>query len=1157
MGFIHLHTHSDYSLLRGLPKIIDLVEAAKKEKQTAVALTDSANFYGAIEFYQACAKKSVKPIIGVEIFLCESMSHLAFGRQPIHPNNLILLCQNYSGFQNALRLITEANLRGMWDTLPFVDESTLAQFGRGLFCLTGTLHGSIPQLFRNQEDEKAERTLRLYQTIFGRDNVILQIAPQALIPEQPLINEKIIALGKKTNSLVVATNNVHYINKDDAEAQNILVWIGEKKTIENTDPESMKNHDFSFRSEEEMRLLFPSHPEVITNTEIVASHCSLELPLGKIQIPGYRVDDHRSVESILHELCVQGFQKRYHVSPDEFKTIASDLDHPLREIVDRFEYECDIISKTGFASYFLIVQDIVNWAKSKSIVVGPGRGSAAGSLVSYLLNITNIDPLQYDLLFERFLNPERISMPDIDLDFADARRDEVIEYVKKKYGEDHVAHIITFGTLAARAAVRDVGRVLGLPYSFCDRIAKLIPMFCDLSTAISQVEELQTLRENDPDCRNLLDIALKLEGVSRHASIHACGILITKGPLTDHAPVQCASGEDRTLVSQFSLHPIEDLGLLKMDFLGLRNLTVIEQTLKIIHSVFGTSINIDSIPVNDQKTFKLFQRGETTGVFQFESAGMKRYLRQLKPNEFEDIIAMVALYRPGPMEFIPDFIAGKHGTKTVHYLHPKLEPILKKTYGIAVYQEQIMQIARDICGFTLGEADVLRKAIGKKIKSLLLEQRDKFVEGGIRNGVPKKTSTRLFDFFEPFARYGFNRSHAACYALIGYQTAYLKANYPSAFLASLMTSDLDNTDRIAIEVAEAKRLGIEVLPPDINESDAAFAVIAREGKNDCIRFGLSAIKNVGAHLVESIIRERKKNGLFRSIENFFNRIQDKDLNKKSLESLIKAGAFDSFRPRSLLLHHIDLCLQFHRSLNAEKKIGQANLFQSSPVQSEPKLSWKKYPEIPLSQLLAEEKKLLGLYISNHPLAELQQKLSHLATPWKEAKNMPNGSIVRIAGIITKIQFHFTKQKEKMAFVSVEDLTGNFELIVFPKIFLESAKIWLVDQCVLVTGTLDLKDDSPKIIARAVKPIPLDRENRYSTKSSAIQRHDNEIGIIVTHHQLQSLLPELSKLLSLYPGSTPVSVLLQEGDRFKKIRTKTKIHFSDILHEELSKLLARA
>jgi len=811
MKFSHLHVHSHYSLLDGLTKIDELIAKAKEEGSTSLAITDHGVMYGVIEFYQKCKKAGLKPVIGVEAYLAPVSRLNKIIKADERNYHLVLLAKNQIGYKNLIKLTSIAHLEGFYYK-PRIDWEVLKKHGEGLIALTACLSGEIPQLIIAEKLDKARKRILEYAELFGPENFYLELQHHPNLEHQAEVNQALINFSRELNLPLVATNDIHYLNKDDDEPQDVLLCLQTKKKKEDRDRLIMLGGDYSFRSVKEMVEAFKEVPEAIDNTQKIAEACDLEIELGQIQLPYFPVPDGQEIETYLDNLCRRGLVERYGKNYEQIEPA----------IKERMDYELSVIKKMGWPSYFLIVADFVNWAKSNKIVVGPGRGSAAGSLVSYLLNITNIDPLKYDLLFERFLNPDRISMPDIDMDFADIRRDEVLRYVENKYGKDHVAQIITFGTMAARAAIRDVGRALNYPYGLCDKLAKMIPMFSKIREAVSEIGELKEIYKNDEAARRIIDYAKRLEGVARHASTHACGVVITKEPLTEYVPLQYASSSDRTIISQFSLHPVEDLGLLKMDFLGLKNLTIIESAIKIMKNTRGLEINIDKIPLHDERTYKLFQAGETTGVFQFESSGMKRYLRELKPTEFEDIIAMVALYRPGPMEWIPDYVNGKQGRKKPNYLHQKLEPILAKTHGVAIYQEQVMQIARDLAGFTMADADVLRKAMGKKIPKLLAEQKEKFVDGCVKNGITSQLGEKIFSFIEPFAGYGFNRSHAACYALIGYQTAYLKAHWPTEFMAALLTSDQQNTDRIAIEIDECRHMGIAVSAPDINQSFAAI-----------------------------------------------------------------------------------------------------------------------------------------------------------------------------------------------------------------------------------------------------------------------------------------------------------------------------------------------
>jgi DNA polymerase-3 subunit alpha len=1079
MKFVHLHIHSHYSLLDGLPKIDELIAKAKEEGMTALALTDHGVMYGVIEFYQKAKAAGLKPIVGEEVYVVPHSRHqknLA-NEQKFH---LILLVKNQVGYQNLIRLTSFAHLEGFYYK-PRIDWELLERYHEGLIGLSACLHGEIPTAILTGNLKKAEEILVRYLNLFGQDNFYLELQHHPTLAGQNQVNQALVELAKKLKVGLVATNDIHYLNKEDAEAQDILLCLQMKKKKEDKDRLSFLSEDFSFKSQEEMIASFHDCPEAIQNTIKIAQSCDLEIELGKMTLPHFEVPSDKTADEFLRELCLEGLALRYGKRSGD------------AEYLERLDYELKIIKKTGFASFFLIVQDFVNWAKGQKIVVGPGRGSAAGSLVSYVLNITDIDPLIYDLLFERFLNPERISMPDFDLDFADARREEVIRYVEEKYGRDRVAQIITFGTMAARAAVRDVGRVMALSYSYCDKIAKMIPFFSSLSQALNTNVELRELYLKDPNAKELLETAKKLEGVARHASTHACGVLITREPLYNYVPLQFASSGDKTIVSQYSLHPIEDLGLLKMDFLGLKNLTLIENVHEIVQKTRGEDIKIEKIPLDDKKTYRLLQHGETTGVFQLESSGMRRYLKMLKPTEFEDIIAMVALYRPGPMEWIPDFIDRKHGQKKIVYLHSKLEPILKKTYGVAIYQEQVMKIARELAGFTLGEADILRKAVGKKIPHLLSKQKKKFIEGCVKNNVSTKLAEQVFSFIEPFAGYGFNRSHAACYAMIGYQTAYLKANFPVEFMAALLTSEEGNTEKINIGVQECQAMGIEVLPPDINESFKHFTVLPQSEK-PTIRFGLLAIKNVGENVISTIIQERREHGLYQNLADFLSRVKSKDLNKKSLESLIKSGALDKFGERGQMLYNIEKMLTFIKETQKNDLNGQANLFGSITTSKINQLKLDKTDTASEKQRLAWEKELLGLYLSAHPYKDYESSLKEVVvscyeinklaqneeelTYWPENNehqlNNFNGAnsrgFIKVAGVITKIQKVLTRTGETMIFATLEDTTGKIEILVFPNTLAQTNHLWQEEKVVIVLGRLSDKEGVPKLICQGVCEI---------------------------------------------------------------------------------------
>ena len=1045
MKFTHLHVHSHYSLLDGLAKIDQLIERAKALNMDSLALTDHGAIYGAIEFYKKAEKAGIKPIIGAELYIAPENRFLKRPNIDRERWHIVVLAKNKTGYQNLIYLITKSHLEGFYYR-PRVDKELLKQHADGLIAMSACLRGEIPQTILAGDIKKAEAKVKEYQNIFGSDNFYLELMPHAHLKEQKIVNQYLKEISKKTGAPLVATNDIHYLYPEDAEAQEILMCIQTNNTIDDKNRMRMED-DFSMRSPEQMIELFKDVPEAIENTQKIVKECNLKIELGKIELPEFLLPEGKTADKYLKELSLAGLKKRY--------------EKVVPEIRGRLNYELEVIEKTGFASYFLIVQDFVNWAKNQDIVVGPGRGSVGGSLVSYLLNITNIDPLKYDLLFERFLNSDRISMPDIDLDFADTRRDEVINYVAQKYGREHVAQIITFGTMAARAVVRDVGRALGYAYTFCDQLAKMIPFQFSLEEALEKVPELIESYKTDAQTKRLIDLAKKLEGVARHSSTHACGIVISKNKIDNYTPRQRASQDDETIVTQYEMHAIEDLGLLKMDFLGLKNLTIIENAINLIKKTRNKEIDIDKIPLDDKKTFELFQRADTTGVFQLESSGMKRYLQQLKPTKFEDIVAMVALFRPGPMNLLPEFIDRKHGRKNITYIHPKLAPILKSTYGIAVYQEQLMRIARDLAGFSLSEADILRKAVGKKIKKLLDEQSEKMIEGMIKNKIDRRTAERIWEFVEPFARYGFNKSHATCYALIGYQTAYLKAHYTPEFMVSLMNAEQNDIDQIAKLVEEARKEGIKVLPPDINESFNNFTLL----QDNNIRFGLTAIKNVGYNVVEALVEERKKNGPYASIGDFLGRVQSKDLNKKSLESMIKAGAFDGLGERGQLLANLEEMLNYSREIQKTKTNGQKNLFDSISSGSFNlfALRIKETASIGPNERVSWEKELLGIYISEHPLYRHQAFLEKHVLAIRNLSHAQTGKRVKIAGIINKIKKFITKTGKPMLFVELEDLTGKIEALVFPSVLEQNPTVWQEGKILTLRGKLSDRDEQLKIL----------------------------------------------------------------------------------------------
>lgn len=1170
MPFVHLHNHSHYSLLDGLLKFDEIIARSKEDGVGHAAITDHGAMYGVIEFYQKCKEEDINPIIGVETYLAPKSRHDKNIKLDALNYHLVLIAKNNHGYKNLIKLISLAHIEGYYYK-PRIDWELLERYHHGIIATSACLGGEIAQLILADDVKKAKKRALDYNSLFGQDHFYLEIMDHPNLEGQAKVNRVMIEMSRELNIPLLATNDAHYNKSEDDEAQDILLCIQNKKKLSDSNRMKMKGlGDFSLKPAKEMITAFADTPQAIENSLKLASMCNLEIPLGETKLPNFKVPTNYDGNTYLKHLCYLGLSKRYGIEyvNNQFKILDKKKlgSLTIELITERLDYELSVIAKMGWPAYFLIVADFVNWAKDNKIVVGPGRGSAAGSIVCYLTGITNLDPLKYELLFERFLNPERVSMPDIDLDFADIRRDEVINYVEDKYGKDHVAQIITFGTMAAKAAVRDVGRVLDMPYSYCDRLSKMIPMFSSLKKAINEVAELKEVYNNEEDAKKIIDYAIRLEGVARHTSTHACGILITPEPLTEYVPIQFASASDNSIVSQYSLHAVEDLGLLKMDFLGLKNLSIIESAIKIVKNTKGIEIDIEQIPLNDKLTFQLFKKANTTGIFQFESSGMKRYLKDLKPSEFEDIIAMVALYRPGPMEWIADYIAGKHKKKKIEYLHPKLESILNKTYGVAIYQEQVMQIARDLAGFSMGQADILRKAMGKKIPKLLAEQKEKFVEGCVKNSIHQKLAEKIFSFIEPFAGYGFNRSHAACYALIGYQTAYLKAHFPVEFMAALLSADQNDTDRIAVEIDELKKIGLNILPPDINESYASFTVITSGTKDnkvvdskeklETIRFGLLAIKNLGEHIVETIILERKQNGPYKNLFDFLSRLTDKDLNKKSLESLIKCGALDSFENRSLMLANLEKLLKYNKDAFNYQYSQQKSLFNNSSnynFLAPPELENNNL-EISDLEKITWEKELLGLFVSQHPLLMFEKNLKSLNKKISQLSisSSKENSII-IAGVISSIKKILTKKNESMLFAKIEDETGSIELLVFPKQLQKNPELWQENNLIICSGKISPKDDELKLLvnqANILDPDDIDNSIEQFKKDLLNYRENNSKTIVkndisIDKNALRLVLSDqisdeeklaLKEFLDKNVGENRVEMKVLVDDKYTVLRT---------------------
>lgn len=1147
--FTHLHVHSHYSLLDGLGKIDALIAQVKELGMEAVALTDHGVMYGIIDFYRAAKNAGIKPILGVEAYVAPKGRLNKRGKVDTNPRHLTLLAKNNSGYQNLIQLTSKAHLEGYYYR-PRIDYELLQEHQEGLVVLSGCMNSDIAKSIINKQPEETAKLIEWHMEVFGKDRFFLEVQHHPSLAEQAMVNQELLKYGRKYNLPVVATSDSHYIHQDDAEAQDVLVCVQTGKTVQEKDRLCMLGENYSLQSQQALKEQWKEHPEVIENTQRITEMCQVDIEFGVNKLPRYPLPPGQSPDTALREICTKRLPEIYEPGRRE-------------RAQNRLAYELEVIAKTGFASYFLIVADFVNEAKRRGILVGPGRGSAAGSIVSYLTNITGLDPLRYNLLFERFLNPERVSMPDIDLDFADDRRDEVLEYVREKYGRDHVAQIITFGTMAARAAVRDTGRALGFPYAFCDQVAKVIPMFTNFEEALVPNSELKVMYDGDPQVKRLVDTARRLEGVCRHASTHAAGVVIMEEPLTAHVPLQLATSsknEQPQIVTQYAMNDVEALGLLKMDFLGLKNLTIIQKTLNYIGASSGESIDINNLPLDDGPAYRLLQDGKTTGVFQLESAGMKRYLKELKPTEFEDIISMVALYRPGPMDSIPDFINAKHGRRQISYLHPSLKPILEKTYGVIVTQDQVLEIARQFAGFTYGEADILRKAVGKKIRKLLIEQREKFIDGAITNkGIKKKTAQQTWDFIEPFARYGFNRAHAACYAMIAYQTAYLKSHWPAEFMAALLTSDEGNIDRQAVEVAEAMVMGLKVLPPDINFSGYDFTVVKDSDDQKDIRFGLGAIKNVGRGVVEAIIKEREKNGHFKDLFDIFRRVDSKDFNKKSVESMAKAGAFDTAGERGQILANTDKLLEFNRALHRRTDAGQKGLFGSAATQlAAPTITLIKTTAATQDERLAGEKELLGLYLSEHPLRAWHKKLAGYTVPLVElATDYAAGSQVMVAGIVTNITKIITKSQQPMMFVHLEDLTGKTEVLVFPALLEQTSGLWIDGAKLAVQGKLSDKDGDMKILADKVWLLTDELINGWQKNAPVVMaqkrapslRSARSLVIVLPSYLDKNGLEKLKAELSQWSDKTKQSDSLTVELRLKRNGTLEQVKTTFLLPRE--------
>ncbi len=1070
-NFTHLHVHTEYSLLDGASRIGELIDEVKKLGMKAVAITDHGQMYGVMEFYKAAKKAGIKPIIGCEVYLAPASRKDMFEVGGVRYYHLILLAENETGYRNLVKLVSLANIEGTYYK-PRVDKELLRLYHEGIICLSACIAGEIPRALIQDQPDRADELVAEYIDIFGKDNFFIELQKHG-IPEEEKAAEGLIRLAKKYGVGMVVTNDSHYTHKEDADFHDVLLCIQTGKTLETPGRMRFQNDEFYVKSPEEMEKLFPEYPEAMENTARIAERCNVEFTFGEHILPRFPLPEGLTDEAYLRELCEEKIGNRYNPVTPEARA--------------RMEYELGVIHQMGFDSYFLIVWDFINYAREQSIAVGPGRGSAAGSIVAYILGITDIDPLKYALLFERFLNPERVTMPDIDVDFCYIRRKEVIDYVKRRYGDDHVAQIVTFGTMAARGSVRDVGRVMGLSYADTDKAAKLIPteLGITLDKALKDSADFRKLYEADSGARRMIDFARKIEGLPRQSSTHAAGVVIAREPLTNYMPVQMSEG---TLVTAFDKDLVEELGLLKMDFLGLRTLTVIGDTIKIIEETRGEKIDMHDIPLADEKTSRMLCEGRTGAVFQMESAGMTQLVRDLAPECFEDLIPTVALYRPGPLGsgMVKDFIEGRKGKKEVTYLHPLLEPILKETFGVVLYQEQVMQIVQVLAGFSLGEADILRRAMGHKQPELLMQKKETFLAGTKKNGIDDALAGKIFELLTHFANYGFNKSHSAAYALVAWQTAYLKAHYPAEFMAAMLTSIMDVNDKVGVYIELARRMGIQILPPDINASAATFSV-----DGGAIRFGLAAVRNVGEQAIGEMEKIRAEGGPFLSLYDFCRRVGSKQINKRTLESLIKCGAFDSFgAKRSQLLAVAAQTMEMAARAQKDEDSGQMGLFGEEEM-GDREIELPDVPEAEMPQILAWEKEITGFFITGHPLDAYKDLLGKLASISRimdgEAKER---QLVRVAGLATKVKRSSTKKGDTMAFLTLEDFTRDIEVIVFPNVYYDATELLAEDRPLVVQGRVDISDSGVKILADKIWPMEGYRTEYFIVTTSALATAEN-------------------------------------------------------------------
>lgn len=1172
MGFTHLHVHSHYSLLDGLTRIKPLVKVAKERGFDAIALTDSGVMYGVIEFYKACLDEGIKPIIGFEAYICPrkmadkdpqidkpgtfcpvntvsvaSKQRFVTEKQKVLCKeyfSIILLAENYNGYLNLIKLCSLGQTVGYFDGRPRIDKETLKKYSKNIIAISGDIYGEVPKLLMQNKLNEARVAAENYREIFGDNNFFLELQDHPAIEGQMDVNTKMIQLSKDTGVPLVVTRDVHYLNPDEAEAQDILRCISNGWHVNQSNRQDYRQVDRSLNSESDITSRFRHVPDAIENTGKIADRINIVIELDKWHFAPVEIPDGKNHDEVLRDMAFGAVEK--------FMPLT-------KEVEDRINYELGIIASKGYAPYFLCVADYVKYAKDNGIVEST-RGSAAGSLVSYVIGITTVDPIRFKLPFERFLNPFRPSPPDVDTDFADDRRDEMIKYVTDKYGKDKVAQIITFGTMAARASVRDVGRALGLSYSFCDQVAKLIPMGSQgfamtIERALREEPDLKKLYETNPDVKRLLDLAQKVEGCARHTSIHAAGVVISPTALTDFTPIQYETGGDK-IITQYSMYDVEAAGVLKNDFLGIRNLSILGKAVEFVEKTTGDKIDIYNLPFDDKKVYEMLSRGETMGVFQLASSGMTRWLKELKPTTIEDIMAMVALYRPGPMDFIPEYIKRKHHPETIDYPHPDTKEILEASLGLLIYQDDIMLTAIKLAGYDWLEADKFRKAMGKKIPALMEEQANHFKDGCIKNNIPKNVVDDLWKRIEPFAAYGFNKSHSASYGVVAYQTAYMKAHYPVQYMTAVLQAEFGDSEKVSAIVQECKRMNIDVLPPDINESFRNFAMVSKPGGKGRIRFGLSAIKNVGEHICEVIYRERKENGTYKNLEDFLLRVKDKDLNKKSVESLAQAGALDCFGiDRGVLLANSENILFFIRESREKSVSQQDSLFSGTAISFDHKVTLKDAEPATLEEKLIWEKNLLGLYISSHPFHYYKEVLGSTVTDLSQIEDYDRDKMVVVGGVLDSLKKKITKKGSVMMFATIQDLTGSMELLVFPKTYEETQSAWVEGNVLRVVGKTPREVGDNKLFVEKI--CVLNKENvkdvvaLFSVGKSQEKTEANEKYVVlnITKDELKEYKEKLKEIFDQNFGE----YLLYMKINGNTIKTQTKINLNDKLKMSLKEI----